>query len=277
MSRVIKLISGRSCPSDDAICLHAFWTGPGEHVQNIRLSCYGAAGGDNAIDQPGECNWYGFSLPFQAAVLRDTFSTTPGAIGTLNGTDSFDNLFESTVRTSDLANNDIYWGGDEDADLAEGEESGELDASSPQLDEPPIATDFWFSREVLTHPLAAEGNTVIRFGDEFSTSLRRFSTPKMGAMNMFGVMRSEISALTNFVAELSSDSIEELIGLIMTGRYGRVQQILQTDTSVRGDLARQMLLGGDAYIEASTLQASAMKFYSKAVVRISGSLSRWKN
>lgn len=271
MGRVVKHIGARSTPEDDTKVLMAVPFFPGEKIKRMDLSCYFASGDASAIDQPGEINWYGITIPWSLVFVTDMIKAG-GVPGDFGSPDDIDLLY--TMWLKDVADDgaEVY-GGDVAADpeISTGEEG-----HSPEelIDSGPIGVHKFFSREVIMAPFAAEGNTVIRFGDSFSASLQGIPGPSMGGIALFGVVRFQADVETNFNVEFQDTTIREAMGLLMAGDYSKIQSKVEGDTSSLGDHIRTILFGGDNYVESNTLQKQAGKSYVKASMYIESAISR---
>lgn len=272
--RVVKHIGGRSCPEDDTKVLMAIPFYPGEKIKSINLDCYFASGDDSSIDQPGQCNWYGITIPWSLV-----FATGMMKAGANEGPDPIDTVARIDLLYArwlkDVADDgaEVY-GGDVDADLED--TTGEEGHSTEELiDSGPIGVHKWFSREVLMRPGAAEGNNVIRFGDDFRTTVHGIPGAAMGGLCLFGMVRFQTDVETNFNIELDDAVSKEANGLLIAGDYAKVQAKIQGDTSTLGDYLRTVLFGGDNYVETNTLKTQAGKGYVKASIAIQSSLSRF--
>lgn len=245
---------------------------PGEKIIKIHMDGYFASGDASAIDQPGELNWYGIALPWQLAFLTDMMVAGANVEG-MSSVAEYDQLFRQWLKGGD----DEYWGGDVDADPEEiaGEESHDTTGTSAEelINSGPIGVSKWFVREKLMMPLAAEGNTVIRFGD-FFTATTGAPVHSMGSLLMFGMVRSEHAAETNFNIELDDVVSKEAMGLLLGGDYTKVKAMVEGNTAALGDYLRTVLYGGDNYIEADTLKGPAGKAHVKATFVIQTSMGR---
>lgn len=268
--RVVKHLGSRSCPADDAKVLALIPTFPGEKPQYIEMSAYFASGDDSSIDQPSELNWYGLFMPWSLALTTTMLSGAgPDDLGSVS---DYDDLFQSWVL--ELAGDGTeYYGGDVDAD-PESESSEESHSDEELIDSGPIGVQKWFSREVVMRPYAAEGNNVIRFGDDFEARLTRLPSTGYGGLLMLGIARFEHAAETNFNIELDDATSKEAMGLMMGGDYTKVQAMIEGNTASLGDYIRTVLFGGDNYIEADTLKGAAGKGTVKIQCGISTPLSR---
>ena len=273
MSRIVKHLGARSCPADDSKVLMLVPTFPGERIVRAEISGYFASGDDSAIDQPGELNWYGIAIPWQLMFTTNMLNagSNPDNWGSVT---SLDQTFRQWQKGSD----DDYWGGDVDADPEEiadeeGHDTAGTDAEE-LINSGPIGVFQWFVREALMQPLAAEGNTIIRFGDSFRSVVNRVPAHAMGAMNMFGMVRFEHAAETNFNVELDDTVSKEGLGLLMAGDYTKVNAMVHGNTAALGDYLRTVLYGGDNYIEADTLKGPAGKAVVKGKFVIDGPLTR---
>lgn len=271
MSRVVKHIGGRSTPEDDTKVLMAVPFFPGEKIASVNMNCYFASGDASAIDQPGEINWYGLVIPW-SLVFVTRMLDTGGVPGVMASVANWDELYAMWLKDTENDGGEVY-GGDVDSDpeTSTGEE-GHL--TEELLDSGPIGVHKWFSREVLMSPFAAEGNTVIRFGDSFSSNVRNIPAPKMGGVALFGVVRFQADVETNFNIELDDVTSREAMGLLIAGDYTKIKAKIEGDTSTAGDYIRTVLFGGDNYIESDTLKTQAGKSYVKASIFIEGALSR---
>lgn len=269
--RIVKHLGARSCPADDSAVLMLVPTFPGEKVLNIQMSAYFASGDDESIDQPSELNWYGISVPW-SLVFATKMIAQGEAVEDVGDVADYDRLFEQYLRTADEAD-DNYYGGDVDADASE-EAVEESHDNAPLLDEMsgPIGVHKWFSREVIMQPYAAEGNNVIRFGDGFNGQVSRVPIAAMGSLLMFGIVRFEHAAETNFNVELDDATSREAMGLLISGDYTKAMAMIEGNTAALGDYLRTVLYGGDNYIEADTLAGAAGKGYVKAKIAIGTSL-----
>ena len=266
--RVVKHLGARSCPADDSKVLLLVPTFPGERIKRVHLSAYFASGDASAIDQPGELNWYGLMVPWSLFFATDMIRGSAPSL--MAGVSEFDDLFKEWLRGPSV---DQSYGGDVDADPEEiaGEESH---ATEELIDSGPIGVTKFFSREVVMQPFAAEGNTTIRFGDSFSGALRGPAAPAMGGLMMFGVVRFEFAAETNFNVELDDAVSLEAMGLLLSGDYTKVGAMVEGNTASLGDYLRTVLYGGDNYIEADTLKGPAGKAVVKAQIVIETALGR---
>lgn len=271
MGRVVKHIGARSCPGDDSKVLLVVPTFPGEKINHVRLNCYFASGDDQSIDQPGEMNWYGLTIPW-SLVFATPMLNAGAVVGDLGDVVDFDQLYGMWLRSAALTA-DQYWGGDVDQDLEE-ESDEEGHTGEELIDSGPIGVHQWFTREILMQPFAAEGNNVIRFGDSFAGVVSKVRVSNMGGLCLFGVVRSEVTAETNFNAELDDGVSKEGMALLLSGDYTKINAKVAGDTSALGDFIRTTLYGGDHYVEADTLKAPAGKAVVKAVFVIDSPLSR---
>lgn len=274
MSRLVKHLGARSCPTDASKVLIALPYFPGEVLKGARISAYFASGDASAIDQPGECNWYGITVPWSlvfATRMMDA-GDTPSA---LVGVAEVDALYSQWLRQADSSDDDTeFFGGDVDAD-PESESGEEGHDEAELLDHGPIGVQKWFSREVVLAPFAAEGNTVIRFGDSFNLSRGAIPTAgKMGGLLLFGMVRFEAAAETNFNVELDDAVSREAMGLLIGGDYSKISSMIEGNTASLGDYIRTVLFGGDNYIEADTLKGPAGKAVVKASFYIESAISR---
>lgn len=270
MGRLVKALGARSCAADEAKVLMAMPFFPGERIMNLNLSAYFASGDASAIDQPGECNWYGLTIPWSLVWATNMLDLgdTPSVLGTAP---AIDQLFTQWLRDIDEDSGETF-GGDVDSDpeLSEGEATHEDEL----LNSGPIGVHKFLSREVIMTPLAAEGNTVIRFGDSFYTSTGPIAGAAMGGLLLLGMVRFASTAETNFNVELDDATSREAMGLLISGDYTKVKAKVEGDTSALGDYLRTVLFGGDNFIEADTLKDPAGKAVIKASVFIESAISR---
>ena len=234
------------------------------------MSAYFASGADSSIDQPGELNWYGLSIPWGLVFATNLIQGSPP--GDFGDVSDYDQLFEQWLRSSTEAV-DQRWGGDVDVDSEDVADSEDHD-NEELLNSGPIGVSKWFSREVVMQPFAAEGNNVIRFGDSFGGNMGGVPIAAMGSLVMFGIVRSEFAAETNFNIELDDATSQEMMGLLLSGDYTKVLNKVAGDTGLEGDFLRTVLYGGDHYIEADTLKGPAGKAVVKAVFSIESALAR---
>lgn len=271
--RVVKHIGARSVPADDSKCLMLVPTFPGEKMSHVRLSAHFASGDDSSIDQPGECNWYGLSIPwgivFASNMLKGLEPLDLGDVA------DFDGLFRDWMRGGE---NDQYYGGDVDVDKEEvaGEETNVAAnvLTEELLDSGPIGVHLWFAREVIMQPMAAEGNNVIRWGDSFSGVVSKIPVAAMGSLLIFGMIRFEHASDTNFNVELDDGVSKESLGMLISGDYTKVSAMVEGHTGTIGDYLRTVLYGGDNYIEADTLKGPAGKAVVKGQFVINTPLGR---
>lgn len=271
MGRTVKFIGARSCPEDDEKVLMVIPTFPGEKIVSGRIHGYFASGDASAIDQPGECNWYGLSLPWQLAFATPLLHAG-AAVETLGTVGSYDALYTRWLKDAEADGGEVY-GGDVDSD-PETTTDEEGHVAEELIDSGPIGVFKWFSREVLMAPFAAEGNTVIRFGDSFSAQVSNIPAHGMGALNLFGMVRYQADAETNFNIEFDDTTSREGMGLLLAGDYTKVDAKVQGDTSALGDFLRTVLYGGDNYVEADTLKGPAGKAIVKASFYIESAMQR---
>lgn len=268
--RVVKFLGARSCAADQAKVLIAMPFFPGEKIQNMSLSAYFASGDASAIDQPGECNWYGLTIPWSlvwASNLLDA-GDTPNVLGTAP---AIDQLYTQWLRDIDEDSGEVF-GGDVDSDVEAS--TGEEGHEDELINSGPIGVHKYLSREVIMTPLAAEGNTVIRFGDMFYKDTGPIPGSAMGGLLLLGMVRFDSSAETNFGVELDDATSREAMGLLIGGDYTKVKAKVEGDTSALGDYLRTILFGGDNFIEADTLKDPAGKATVKASVVIDTVISR---
>lgn len=267
-TRVVKHLGARSCPADDSKVLLLVPTFPGERIMSVRISAYFASGADSSIDQPGEVNWYGLSIPW--SLMWATAMMQGIDDKQMQSVVKFDNLFRDWLRGPAA---DQRFGGDVDVDPEE--VAGEEGHTTEELiDSGPIGVHKWFSREVVMQPYAAEGNNVIRFGDSFTATVNRVPLAAMGSLVMFGVVRFEHATQTTFNVMLDDATAQEAMGLLLAGDYTKVLAKVEGDTSALGDFIRTVLYGGDNYVEDDTLKGPAGKAVVKAKIVIQTSLGR---
>lgn len=273
MSRVVKHVGSRSVPEDDTKVLMAVPFGPGEKIVSVNLDCYFASGDASAIDQPSQCNWYGITIPW-SLVFATELLKAGGAPSTLPSVASIDAIYAQWLKdvTDDAAE---VFGGDVDTD-PETTSTEEDHATEELLDSGPIGVHKWFSREVIMRPFAAEGNTVIRFGDDFRTSVHGVPSASMGGLLLFGMVRFQTDAETNFNIELDDTTSRANMGLLIAGDYAKIDAKIKGDTGSGGDFIRTVLFGGDNYIEADTLKGAAGKASAKASFFIQSPISRFQ-
>lgn len=269
--RVVKHLGSRACPADDSKVLLLVPTFPGEKVKSVSMSAYFACGGDSGIDQPSEVNWVGLFIPWSTLWATDLV-VTGGSTVTFSDVAHFDELFKQWVLETG-GDGSEYFGGDVDAD-PEGVAGEEEHADEELLHSGPIGPVQWFRREVIMRPYAAEGLGAIRFGDDFSARLNRLPSTGYGGLHMFGLVRHEHAAETNFNIELD-DAVSKMgMGLLMAGDYTKVQAMVEGNTAALGDYLRTVLWGGDNYIEADCLKGEPGKGHVKAAFVIETALSR---
>lgn len=267
--RVVKHLGARSCAGDAAVPLMLVPTFPGEKVIRAHISGYFASGDDSAIDQPGELNWYGISVPWPIFWATEMLNAgaSPEDFGDVT---DFDQLYNMWLKQA----TDESYGGDVDIDpeTTTGEEGHAL--TEELIDSGPIGVSKWYSREVVMHPLAAEGNTVIRFGDSFNAFLKNIPTAAFGTLLMFGIVRFATTAESNFNIELDDATSREGMGLLLTGDYTKVGAMVEGNTAALGDYLRTVLYGGDNYIEADTIKEPAGKAIVKGAFTIETKMGR---
>lgn len=269
--RVVKHIGARSCAVDTGKVLLAIPTFPGEKISNLNLDGYFASGDDSAIDQPGEVNWYGITLPWTLAFISNAIHAG-AAIGDLGTPGDIDSLFIQYLRNAAEGSGDVF-GGDVDID-PDTDTSADGPSESALIKSGPIGVFQWFSREVLMRPLAAEGNTVIRFGDHFTHNTGPIPAHALGGLNLFGMVRYVATAQTEFNIELDDTTSLSMMALMIAGDYTRVMARVESDAAASGDFLRTVLFGGDQYVEADTLKGPAGKAAVKAVAYINSPLSK---
>lgn len=268
--RIVKHVGARSTPEDDTKVLHAVPLFPGEKIKQVNLQGYFASGDDSSIDQPGRINWYGIIVPW-SLVFATNLLESGGAPSLLADVATIDDLYAQWLK--EVADNGgEVWGGDVDADpMTDTGEAPHVEAAL--IDSGPIGVHRWFSRESIMQPFAAEGNNVIRFGDSFSAS-RSIPAPAMGGLALFGVVRFQVDAETNFNIQMDDTVSRGALGLLITGDYSKVQSMIEGDTAANGDYLRTVLFGGDNYIEADTLKKQAGKAHVIGTYIIDSPLSR---
>lgn len=268
--RVVKHLGARSCPTDTAKVLLAVPYFPGEKIVSVSIDAYFASGDSSAIDQPGEVNWHGISIPW-SLVYATGMMDAGAVIDQMTGVPNIDKLYTQWLRNIDEGTGERF-GGDADDDVEDtsGEEGH---VNEELLHSGPIGVHEWFKREVVMRPLAAEGNTVIRFGDTFAA---RTSIPAhaMGGLALFGMVRYLADATTEFNIEHDNSTARENLGQLIAGDYTKVKARIEGDTSAIGDYLRTVLFGGDNYIEADTLKGPAGKAVVKASFAIDSAISR---
>lgn len=269
--RRVKHIGGRSVAGDESKVLIAVPFFPGETITNIAIDAYFGSGTSSAIDQPGELNWYGLTIPW--ALVFATQMMVGGLVpDPMASVDDIDELYERYLRSANLGAAKRFGGdAEDDVELTEGEAGHD---QQELIDSGPINVHQFFTREVLMRPIAAEGNTIIRFGDFFNANTGHIPSPKGGGMMLFGCVRFDMDAETNFNIELDDATSREAIGLLIAGDYTKIKAKIEGDASSAGDYLRTVLFGGDAFIEADTLKEPAGKAIVKAVISIDGPLSR---
>jgi len=261
--RVVRHLGARSVPADDSKILAVMPLFPGETVSWMNISAYFASGDDSSVDQPSECNWYGISIPWP--ILWATGLRKGAGVETMAGVPEWDELYKDwLLETSEGTPGGERYGGDVDSDPEEVEGEQTTTGDEEMLDSGPIGPYRWFSREVVMRPYAAEGNNVIRFGDDFEAHLSRFKKASYGQVLLFGMVRYEHSVETNFNLELDDATAQRAIGLLISGDYPKVQSVVESDSGALGDWIRTVLFGGDTYIEQDTLKGAA----GKAAVKI---------
>lgn len=271
MSRVVKHIGGRSAPEDDTKVLMLVPFFPGEKIVSVNMNCYFASGDASAIDQPGEINWYGITIPWSLVFATNMIDAggTPSVMGDVA---AWDNLYAQWLKDVQDDGGEVF-GGDVDSDPEISEGEGEH-GSEELIDSGPIGVHKWFSREVIMSPFAAEGNTVIRFGDSFSANPGPIPGSKHGGVLMFGIVRFQADVETNFNIELDDTTSRQMMGYLIGGDYTKVKAKIEGDTAATGDYLRTVLFGGDNYIESDTLKTQAGKGYVKASIFIDSPISR---
>lgn len=271
MTRVVKHLGARSTPTDASKVLMAIPYFPGEKIVSCKLSCYFASGDASAIDQPGEINWYGITVPW-SLVWATNMMNAGAAPDVLDNVDAVDQLFIQWLKDVTDSEAGERFGGDvdDDKETVTGEEGH---VAEELIDSGPIGVHKWFKREVIMAPFAAEGNTVIRFGDSFSAD-PSVPAAKQGGLALFGVVRFDAAAQTTFNITLDDTASREIMGLLIGGDYTKIKAKIEGDTSAVGDYARTVLFGGDNYIEADTLKGPAGKSFVKASILIDSPISR---
>ncbi len=272
--RKARYLGARTTPGSDAKPLFIAPLFPGETVSSLRMSAYGTTLSDNDVSNPSELSWYGIGVPWP--IVFATNMAASGAFTDFNINTEWDTLYEQWLLDTSQDGGE-HWGGD--ADLDKEEVTGEETHSDEELiDSGPIGVYRFFSREVLMRPYAAAGNNLIRFGDDFEALLpeSEFRDISFGQVLMFGVVRHDVTAETNFNVQLDDATSREAMGLLMTGDYTKVQAKIAGDTGAVGDFIRTTLFGGDSYIEASTIMATSAKMGVKATLQVNTPLQRQK-
>lgn len=269
--RVVKHLGARVTPADDHKVLMAIPTFPGERITGLSMSCYFASGAASAIDQPGELNWMGISIPW-SLVFATNMMNAGGAPEAFAGVPAIDKIYGQYLVATDEGSGEKF-GGDDDAD-PEDKSGEEGHVNEELLNAGPIGVHSWFRREVLMAPFAAEGNTVIRFGDSFGASGISIPAHAMGGLTLFGMVRYNVDVETNFNVEMDTTVSREGLGLLIGGDYTTVNARIEGDTSSAGDFLRTVLFGGDNFIETNTIKAPAGNSFVKAVAFIESAISR---
>lgn len=268
--RVVRHLGARTVPEDDAKPLIIVPTFPGETVKSVHLSAYALTLSDTDGSNPSEMNWYGISVPWPIVYVTDMLAK--GTVPSFTTVADFDSLFEMWLLDSSEDGSE-YYGGDVDADpeVVSGEE---VPTDEELIDSGPIGVHRWFSREILMRPYAAAGNDTVRFGDDFEAFESGIGVSKWGGLLMFGVVRHDVAAETNFNVEMDDVTSIQAMGLLQGGDYTKIKAIIEGNTAALGDYVRTMLFGGDHYAEASTIVATSAKAYVKARIAIDGPLRR---
>lgn len=269
--RIVKHIGARVVAADSSKPLIIVPYFPGEKIINVRMNGYFATDDDSAIDEPGECNWHGLSIPW-SLVFATNMMNAGNTVSQMTTVANWDTLFNQWLRAADEGTGEKF-GGDVDAD-PEDKSGEEGHVNEELLNSGPIGVHEWFTRERLLLPIAAEGNTVIRFGDYFEKATGPIPTHSMGGIAMLGMVRYDVNVETNFNIELDDTNSRINIGALMAGDYTTIKARIEGDTSAVGDYLRTVLFGGDNYIEASTLKAPSGQAFIKASFVIDGPISR---
>jgi len=184
----------------------------------------------------------------------------------------FDDLYKKWVFETGSDGGEKY-GGDVDLD-PESVAGSEEHSDEELIDSGPIGPVRFFSREVIMRPYAAEGVNAIRFGDDFEARLTTLPSTGYGGLFMFGLVRFDPAAETNFNIELDDAVSKQGMGLMMAGDYTKVQAMIEGNTASLGDYIRTILFGGDNYIEADCLKGESGKGHVKFQMGIDTVLSR---
>ncbi len=272
--RRARYLGARSTPGSDAVPLFIAPLFPGETVASLRMSAYGTTLDDNDVSNPSELSWYGIGIPWP--IVFATEMAQAGGFTDFNTVTEWDGLYEQWLLDTSQ-DGDEHWGGDADVDKEEVTDE-ETHSDEELIDSGPIGVYRFFSREVLMRPYAAAGNAVIRFGDDFEALLpsQSFRDIAFGQVLMFGVVRHDVGAETNFNVQLDDTTSREAMGLLMTGDYTKVNAKIAGDTGAVGDFIRTTLFGGDSYVEASTIMATNAKMNVKATLNVNSPLQRQK-
>ena len=273
--RVVRFLSGRTVVKDDATVLNIIPVFPGESVAYIQADGYVVALSDSDVSNPNELNWYGIGIPW-GHVLSTTGIAKRTLGAQLTSVVLWDNLFEEMMLDTSQDGTE-YYGGDVDADpeIVTGEETPGDTSDEELIDSGPTGPYRWFKREVLTRTHVAAGNATTRGGDEFRGSIgggvRKLN---QGQILMFGMVRHEIDAQTDFNVEMDDTDAIQAMALLMMGDYTKITNLVRNNTGTLGDYIRTTLYGGDSFIEASTMVGTSMKAYTKLEVGIIGPLDR---
>lgn len=272
--RVARHMGARTVTEDDATVLAIIPIFPGETIQYLNMDCYAVALSDEDVSNPLEMNWYGLGLSWEHALTSQAIAAALLA-APLTNVAAWDGVYEQMLLDTSQDGAE-YYGGDVDADpeTLTGEEAHTV-GDEELIDSGPTGPYRWFKREILSRTHVAAGNATTRGGDEFRSSpgskVRNMSATQI---LMFGMVRHDVAAETNFNLEMDDVTSIQAMALLTMGDYAKVQSRVQGDTGAVGDWMRTVLYGGDSYIEASTLKTGNVKAYCKIEVGMNGPLDR---
>lgn len=272
--RTTRYLGARTVTKDDATVLTIMPLFPGESVAGMQIDAYAVALSDEDVSNPLEMNWYGLGLPW-----THVLTTTALSLGTLGAQLTtvalWDSLYEQYLLDTSQDGTE-YYGGDVDVDPEITlEEEGHIASDEELIDSGPTGPYRWFRREILSRTHVAAGNATVRGGDEFRASPgRQVRTLKQAQILLFGMVRHEIDAETNFNLELDDATAIEAMGLLTLGDYDKVKGFIRSNSGAVGDFIRTVLYGGDSYIEASTMKGTSVKAYCKIKLDVTGPLDR---
>lgn len=261
--RVVRHIGARSVDEDEAILLAAIPYGAGERIRHVRMDAFAATRAASFADQPSEINWLAVDVPWAVLLTHSAVGGGTGGPAALDTAAEWDTIFRNLMLEYGTDGNE-YYGGDAHASTPDVVLEPSAPGNTPAIEASmgPSGIHRILSREVLMRPLLAEGESEIRWFDEFNVAVSPRVRRESGGVLLIGVVRYTAAAQTNFGVEFDADQALAMKALI-GGDMQRIRAMIQSDTSSAGDALRTMLFGGDNYVEADTLKADDAKAYIK--------------
>lgn len=229
--RIVKHLGARGCPADDSVVLAAIPILRGETLRGLHLDWRNFLGAATVTAE--ELNLHAVFVPWTLVGSQDSIT---GAI--------LDSLLERSVADDDIA--DLHYGGEPNTLVTPFGREDFVDMQDV------VGVESIYRSEGLMTPDTALGIGVLSIYNRNVRIRKNYFFPESG-MILCGVVRYEHSAQTSFgVAEADGSAN-------LRHWAGALRGPLDEEGDDQRDKLRELLYGGDNYIEADKFGGNAVQ------------------